>query len=378
MSSKSNEIRVLQILCALNGGGAERIIYDYYMRLHKEKITFDFIKTDPITGILEESLKETGSEIFLLPYYKNNFSARLAEVRSILRKKRYDVVHSNDGYRAFIDLSTAKREGVPVRIAHSHYGYIPGNPAQRLIRKCSALSTKLCATHLLACGKESAIMTWGKKAYDSGKVYALKNAIDLPKFAFSEKKRAEKRAELNIGGRFAVGNVARFSYEKNHEFLLKIFYEIKKQRDNAILLLIGSGEPGTDIEKQISALGLESSVLFLGVQNDVPDLLNAMDVFVLPSRGEGLGIAYVEAQANGMPVFGTAGRVPIEAKVTDTMNYLSLDVPPSKWAEAICAAQKERNPLAQKQIDENACDINKEYIKLAELYRTAVNNARRG
>ena len=263
----------------------------------------------------------------------------------------------------------AKKYGIKVRIAHSHMAYIPESIKEHVVRKISTFFVKRYATHLFACGKDAAIWMWGREAYTSGKVHIMTNAIDTERFKYSEEKRDKIRAELRLEDKFVIGNVARFSYQKNHEFLIRVFAEVKKIRKDAVLMLIGRGELEADIKNQVSVLGLNDSVIFMGVRNDVSELLNTMDVFVLPSRFEGFGIVYVEAQANGLSCFGTEERVPHEVALTDTIKFLSLKLPAKKWAETICKTSSIRNAFTQKQIIEASYDINMEATKLFLCYK---------
>ena len=221
-----------------------------------------------------------------------------------------------------------------MRIAHSHQSFMAETKKQTIERLISTPITKYCATHLFACGNDAAKWMWGKRAFERGDVYIMKNAIDAGRFEFSESKREELRKEFGLENKFVIGNVARFSYQKNHEFLVKIFAEVKKLRDDAVLMLVGRGELEDDVKKQVSELGLDDSVIFMGVRNDVPELLNAMDVFVLPSRFEGLGIVYIEAQMNGLKCFASEGLVPEEANVTGDMLFLPLKNE-NEWANKI-------------------------------------------
>ncbi|WP_289752784.1 glycosyltransferase, partial [Faecalibaculum rodentium] len=107
-----------------------------------------------------------------------------------------------------------------------------------------------------------------------------------------------------------------------------------------ILLLAGAGELEAEIRDKVKTLGLEDSVKFLGLRKDIPALMNAMDVFVLPSFFEGLPVVGVEAQATGLPVI-TSTAVARELPLEDLAQYIPLESSPEIWAEAILKAANE-------------------------------------
>ena len=154
-------------------------------------------------------------------------------------------------------------------------------------------------------------------------------------FTWNPKVREKYRHDLGIETCFVVGNVARFEEQKNHDYLLKIFSEILKIKPDSKLLLIGRGSLESRIHDAAKQLKIDDSIIYLGVRDDVNSLLQAMDVFVLPSLFEGLGIVYVEAQAAGLPCFASADVVPQEVCITDLMHYISLNENPEIWAKYI-------------------------------------------
>lgn len=224
------------------------------------------------------------------------------------------------------------------------------------------------STALSACGKDAAIWMWGKKAYNNGNVHIMTNAIDTKRFEYSAEKRNEIRAELGLEGKFVIGNVARLSYQKNHEFLIEVFAEIRKVRDDAFLMLVGRGELEEEIRNQVACSGLSDSVLFMGARDDVPDLLNAMDVFVLPSSFEGLPVALVETQSNGLPTYASDS-ITKEIAISDCISYLPLEK--KCWANAILKMKLQparRREEYSKVVLDAGYDINREASKLEGYY----------
>lgn len=328
-------INVLHVVVALDGGGVEQLLYNYYKHINRKKIHFDFIVHDPKVGILEPKFTEMGSKIFRVTQVKNSIRNNIIDLNRIFKSSKYDIVHIHQGYKGVFSLYFAYKYGYKIRIVHSHLAYEKGNLKQKAIRVILSLFVKKFSTHWFACSTDAGHFLWGDKAVSNEKVYILNNAIDIGKFTFDKNTRDSIRNEFNLDGKFVIGNVGRFTYQKNHEFLIKVFKEIYEKDKDAVLLLIGNGELENEVRQQVKELGLNEATKFLGVRTDVQKLLQAMDIFVLPSRFEGLGIVYIEAQASGMVCFGSDVVVPKEAKVTELMHFVSLEQSPKYWANQI-------------------------------------------
>ena len=146
----------------------------------------------------------------------------------------------------------------------------------------------------------------------------------MDRFQFDSAVRKNARHELSLDGKYVLGHVGRLCYQKNQEFLLDVFARVVKQRPDTILLLVGEGEDRPILEEKAQRLGVADKVCFYGFCADVSKLYQAMDIFVFPSRFEGLGIAAVEAQAVGLPVVCSMD-VPNEARITDHVTALKLE-----------------------------------------------------
>lgn len=220
---------------------------------------------------------------------------------------------------------------------------------------------KYCATDLCACCKNSAWWLWGRK----DNVQIINNAIELNKYKFSIVNRERFREKYELGDSIVIGNVARFSEEKNHEFMLEILREAKKEY-NIKLLLVGGGKLEDEIKEKAIAYGVSDSVIFLGVRKDVAEILNAMDVFILPSKYEGFPVTLVEAQANGLPIIAS-DVITDEVKLTDDFTYLSVAVSPNVWIDEILNKTKEVRGVTGKSVEQY--DVDKEAVRLAFYYK---------
>ena len=267
-------------------------------------------------------------------------------------------------------LALAKRAGVPVRISHCHNTqFLTTNPLRTLLHRRTANRIPAVATQLFACSEEAGRFLYGDALYDAGRVRVVPNAIEPRKFRFDAQSRAAVRAELRLPEDWLViGHIGRFDYQKNQEFLLPLLQRAHMDNGKTALVLVGDGGARAELERQADALGLGDSVRFAGFRQDIPGMLSAFDLFVLPSRFEGLGIVLVEAQASGLPCIASA-EVPMATRVTDC-RYVPLS-DTEGWTRAVLATEK--RPDAARAVDLAAFaaagyDIDVEAQKLQALY----------
>lgn len=227
------------------------------------------------------------------------------------------------------------------------------------------------ANALMAVSQAASRFMYGRKGV--GKTIILRNGIDIKKYEFSVEKRKRMRKNLGITDTFVLGHVGRFTYQKNHPFIISVFEQIQRENENVRLLLVGTGEDEDKIRRLVREKNLTQKVIFYGVSDCVEELLCAMDCFVFPSRYEGLGIVALEAQANGLPVVASS-RVPEEVNVTELYRSLSLSDDSAKvWAKAILDFQEEKTDrrLRYKELAESGYDIKEAAGRLERIYRKA-------
>lgn len=363
----SEPLRVLQIMGIVESGGVEAVIMNYYCHIDKSKVQFDFVMHKGGNTNYIDAVKSMGARVYeITPYTKNLFTFTY-DIYKIIKKGHYDIVHSNMNSLSGFPLFAAWLAGARVRILHNHTTDTKAEGFRTVIKRTLRPFAKMFANQYWACSKLAAEWMYGKQAVDSGKVTIINNAIDLNKFAFSQKKRDALRNELGLEGKFVVGHVGRFMKQKNHEFLIDTFAEVAKQKENAVLMLIGEGPLMVAIRKKVNELHLEKKVVFLGVRNDVADLYNVMDVFALPSFYEGLPVVGVEVQANGLP-FLCSDQVTREILISDSIELLALNDGAEKWAEEILSAKRVAFAETLKSMQESGFDISNEARKLENKY----------
>ena len=370
----NKKYRILQVCVDLDGGGIDRYLYNYCTRI--EDIHFDFVKVDRgIIGMLEPLFEERGSKIFSVLPQSAGFRDNYKRMKTIMMNGRYDAVHVHLGYMGFLALLCAKRCGIKTRIVHAHIANEPESKATRLKRAIFTPLTKWAATDLAACGVDAAKWQWGENVYKNGKAKVINNAIDTKKFTYNKESRQRIRKDFSLEDTTLVfGNVGRIGHQKNQLRLLEIFAEIKKIHPDSQLWLVGNREYSEEqwnIKKREFKLGKE--VKELGIRNDVPELLNAMDAFVFPSLYEGLPFTLVETQCNGLPSI-SADTVTSLVKVSDCLSFWSLSQSNGAWAKiAVDMANEGHKQKAAADVIAGGYDLDTEAKHLRKYYIDLIN-----
>lgn len=321
--TEKKPIIVAQVMGKWLGNGVESVIMNYYRHLDHSKVQFDFICDEDSTRIPYDEIKKLGGRVFLVPKYQN-LPKYLKSLEKLFKKNQYRIVHSNINTLSVFPLYAAKKAGVPIRISHSHSTSNPKEWKRNLIKNILRPFSKRYATDYFACSELAGRYLFGNKAFDQGKVKIIHNAIDVDKFKFDEVARMKLRKELGIkDSTIVIGHVGRFVQQKNHTFLVDVFKEYHKKNPDSKLLLVGSGPLEDEIKKKVERLGLKDSVLFLGQRDDINKLYSLMDIFCFPSLYEGLGLALIEAQVNGLECLASS-QVPVETNIGRKISFIDL------------------------------------------------------
>lgn len=345
----------------MHRAGLETMLMNYYRNIDRTKIQFDFLTHRPQRDDYDDEIESLGGKIYRAPrLYPQNYPAYFSYMKKFFAEHpEYKIVHSHIDAMSYLPLLAAKRAGVPVRIAHSHNTAIDLDFKYPLKQYFRARINGV-ANYRLACGTKAGEFLFGGKDFS-----VIPNAIDTSKFCFNPEISIAKKRELNLEGKFVVGHIGRFSYQKNHTFLIKIFSEVLKREKDAVLLLIGNGEKEELIKQQVSKLGIGEQVLFLGNRSDVDELYSAMDVFVLPSHFEGIPVVGIEAQFSGLACI-FSDKVPREVDFTDNCSFVGLDTSADGWAEHILSFKNIERVSADN--SNSLYDIRNAVINLEKLY----------
>ena len=343
----SEPIRILHVIGIMNRGGAETMIMNLYRNIDRTKVQFDFVENSAGPAVFDEEILTLGGKIYRCPHYNGkNHVAYTRWWKKFVEdhEHEYAVVHGHLGSTAAIYLSIAKQHGI-YTIAHSHNINMMrsfGDVAYGLF----SYPTRFVADRFFACSRAAGISRYGKRiGSDETRCTVLPNAIDLNKFAFDADVRGKMRGKLKLSeDQIVIGNISRFSEQKNHAFLLDVFAQIHNMKQNVILLLVGDGDLRPQIEKKIHDLDLVDSVIMTGVQSNTWDYYQVMDVILMPSHYEGLPVSMVEAQAAGLPCCVSTA-VPKESAITELVHFRSLEDSAEQWAQWVleCAGGSRRD-----------------------------------
>lgn len=315
--------------------GVATIVFKWGQHFDSNKLVYDYLMQ---SGLPEQkyidAINSKGGKIYTINNRKKGPFSIINWITKIVRDGEYKTIHinSDSAYIAAAYIYAAKRGGIKNIYVHSHCTQIDDNRA--LVRTIKVILHKLCMPYVkknskmyLACSEVAGEWMFGKDIGRSPKYKIIYNGVEADRYAFNESVRMKYRKELGIDDYVVIGNIGRFSFQKNHDFLIDIFSAIKNGDSKYKLLLVGTGELEESIRAKVRALGLDNDVLFLGQRGDVPELLSAMDVFVMPSRFEGLPVTMVEAQMSSLPCV-VSDNITREAKFIEAVSFLHLDMIP--------------------------------------------------
>lgn len=360
-------LRVLEIMGIVQNGGVEAVIMNYYRNIDKSKVQFDFVMHEGSNSSYIEEVINMGARVYEITPYTNNILKFTCAIYKVIRDGKYEIVHSNMNSMSMFPLFAAWIAGARIRILHNHTTDNKAEGLRSVIKRLLRPFARMFANQYWACSKLAGIWMYGRKLVDNREVTIINNAIDLKRYTFDEECRKSLRQRLGLEEKFVVGHVGRFMKQKNHDLLIDIFEEFVKEQTNAMLLLIGDGPLLEHIQQKVNRLGLQNKVVFLGPRNDVFELYNAMDVFVLPSFYEGLPIVGVEVQANGLPLI-CSSEVTSDVAVNSNVSFISLDTGLNHWVNSIKLSKRIANKDLELNFSKSCFNIIEESKKLCNLY----------
>lgn len=370
-------INILQVGMTANIGGMETYLMNQYKYIDKKIVHYDFVNiTADVPIAFEKYILSNNSKIYnICQRSKNPIRHYWQWIKLMIKvSKKYDTLVFNTCHLQYVfPLFVAKIFGIRHRIIHSHNSgnEVKLNPIKKFLIGFNKLILKFSATDYWACSQTAGKWMFRKKDFK-----IIHNAINVDKFTFDRVIRKKKRKELNLQNKFVIGHVGRFSYQKNHEFLLDLFYEIAKQADNAILLLIGNYVDNAKYwniaHKKVEQFNLEDKVIFLGMRADVNELMQAMDCFVLPSHFEGFSIVGIEAQAAGLPcVFSDT--ITRELAITNLVQYVAI-ANINEWISDIFKARNMKRKNMRQKITDAGYSIDSEIKNIENIYLQIQHN----
>lgn len=319
----------------MNRGGIESYMMNYYRNIDKSKIQIDFISIGLERAAYDDEIESLGGKIYYVPKKSKNYLQYKAAIKNILEQNEYKIVHTHMDAMGTTVLKEAKKLKIPIRIAHSHNTkHLTKNIIKLAINEYARKNINKYATNMFACSELAGRWLFGNKAYESGSVEIVKNAIDINKFKYNYIKREEMRKKLNLSNEdLVIGHIGRFDHQKNHSFLLEIFKKVSQKDSKIKLILLGDGKLRNEIEGKINNLNISDKVIILGNVNNPYDYYNVFDLFILPSLFEGLPVVGIEAQANGLPCL-FSDTITKELSINENVEFIPLSNK-EEWCEKV-------------------------------------------
>lgn len=358
--------KVLLIAASLRIGGAEKVAADIGLYADPQKYIIHYVVFGDDIGAYEPELEARGCKIFHLPQPSDSYRAYMKNLKKLICTYRYDVIHAHTMFNIGWAMLAGKLYGVPVRVSHAHSALEEHRSIKvRLYEAAMRFLILTCATDYIACGVKAGERLYGKKAFKKKGTLIL-NGIDTQGFAFDEQRREVFRKGLGLDDKFIIGHAGHLAEVKNQSFLLNLMPEILKRQPQAYLLLLGEGEDRPVLEQKIHELHLEDHVRMTGNVRNMPDYLNAMDVFAFPSLYEGMPLSIIEVQSNGLPCV-ISDKVPKDVFLTDLLRPLPLN-DQSAWVDAICSAKRETPEKYAAQMRQSGFDADTAMQKVYAIY----------
>ena len=344
--------------------GITNSIVSYLEAIDRSDMEIDFaVVNQNFHPEMIEIIKEMGCDIHVLPPRKKNTFQYFIALRRLIRKNRYDIVHAHGNSATLaIEMWAAKLAGCKVRVAHSHNTCTNYLKLDKFLRPFFNIS----CTQGFACGIEAGKWLFGKNEFR-----VIPNGKDISQFAYNSNTRNKYRTKLKLTDKVVIGHAGNFNYQKNHEFLIKIFKELACKDECYVLYLMGDGALRPQIEKMVEEYELKEQVVFTGSISNMADMLQAMDIMVFPSRFEGLPNVVLEWQIACLPCM-ISDTITKECKLTDLVSYMSLQEGPPAWADKIRSIEiVDREEMAEsviEQIRATGFDIEENAKRLKGIY----------
>lgn len=321
--------------------GVATMVFRWGQEFDSNKIIYDYLMQSGLPSQnYQDAIKKKGGRIYTIKNGSKNMLSIIIWVENIIRKNKYKTIHinSDSSYLAAAYIFAAKKAKTENIVVHSHCSYI--DDSNWIRRNIRILLHKICkpyvvkyAKYYLACSKEAGLWMYSEDGIRSNKFHVLYTSENIDDFYYNEQRRKRFRLKYNLDNKLLLGNIGRFSFQKNHDFLLDVFQNFREKYDNACLLLVGNGPLKAKIVEKVNRMNLDDSVIFMQDRNDIPDIYNSIDIFVMTSLFEGMPATIVEAQMSFLPCV-VSWDVTHDVKFTDNVEFVKgWDI--NIWVKAI-------------------------------------------
>lgn len=352
-------------------GGIESFLYNIYSRIDREQFQFDFV-TRYDHPAKERELCALGAHIYKISSFKR-ISGYIRDISEIIGD--YDIVHIHKNSAAnIIPFIMAGKNGRVKVISHSHNTAPSVSGFATILHNWNKEKLWKLSDEHLACSNLA-----GEWLYGNDRKYTvIRNGIPTTNYTYNRLNSNKVRDELNIPVTARVlGNVGRFTKQKNQMYLVQMFNEILKKDSNSYLIIVGDGPLKDHIENYVKELGITEHVKFLGVRNDINEIMQAIDVFIMPSLYEGLPIVAVEAQASGAAMV-LSDTISKETQLLPNVKWFSLKSSVDENVELVMnlnLLSEEERKMANLCVKENGFDVENSVNTLQDIYAKLINKA---
>ena len=366
--------KILHITGAMNVGGTETMLINLYRKINND-ITFHFISYSNKEAYYDKEVESLGGEIIRLKAPNEvGFIKAINDIRKVIRENvPYDAVHTHMMFNCGVAMIAAYLEEIKVRVSHAH---TTADISSSLLRKfyvfVMRILIRIFSTDFLACSNSAGKYLFGNNILKNKKYRILPNYIDYEKF-INYNSKTSLREELRLNKEdLLICHIGRFITAKNHKFLIDITKEMVLLNNNIKLILVGIGDEEENIRKKVDRLDLSNNVYFLGIRGDIPYILKSIDLFILPSISEGLGLVLLEAQSSKVPCLVSEA---IQNEVDLGLNLITqikLDKGSEVWAnKALNIIEKKQsiNVDIMKSIQKKGYDLNSILKNLMSVYK---------
>ena len=317
--------RILHVVGSMNAGGMETMIMNYYRHIDRTKFQFDFLIFTPGQAFYEDEIISLGGKIYKITARRKNYIKNYLELKKFFKNHKPDIVEIHQGVTTLLPLKLSYRYGIKRRIVHNHgidlkMKKLLGPYIELYVKKMISLM----ATDFFACSENVLSDLYEDDILEDKKYFICPNAIETTKFKFSKSARDSLKTKFNCDDKIVFGHVGRFTYPKNHEFLINVFEKIHNENPNTVLWLIGDGTLENSVKDIVISKGLQDSIIFMGQRSDVPNYMSAIDILLFPSLFEGFPLTLIEAQINGLPIIAS-NRITDLVNLTGDIKFLPLD-----------------------------------------------------
>lgn len=366
--------KILHVTGAMNVGGTETMLINLYRKINK-KIEFHFISYSKSQAFYDGEIESLGGKVIRLnPPNEVGFITSIKDIKKVIKENGpYDAVHTHMLFNCGIAMIAAYLSGIKVRVSHAH---TTSDDSSSFVRKIyinlMRFFIKVFSTDFLACSNSAGKYLFGNNIICNKKYKVLPNYIEYEKF-INNSDKTSFRKELGIkNDDIVICHIGRFITAKNHEFLIDMAKEMIQKNNKVKLVLVGDGDLKNHIWNKVKSIGIEKNVYFTGIRKDIPSILSSVDLFILPSIYEGLGLVLLEAQAAKVPCLVSEAIQPEVDLGVGLVKKLNLSCGANKWAdEANKIINKNKNSDIDiiKAVQEKKYDLNSILNNLLSVYK---------